>query len=87
MILTTFIVSFYMLLVYVVGGEDGGNVVKLALLFVTIASIVLQTMRGRQKGKSLADALVDDDMDLIADIVEDVKNLPQTIVGRLRQEE
>jgi len=87
MIITTFIVSFYMLLVYVVGGEDGANTVKIALLFVTIVSIVLQTMRGRKKGKSLADALVDDDMDMIAEIVEDVKNLPQTIVGRLRQEE
>lgn len=87
MIITTLIVSFYMLLVFVVGGEDGANTVKIALLFVTIVSIVLQTMRGRKKGKSLADALVDDDMDLIAEIVEDVKNLPQTIVGRLRQEE
>ena len=87
MIITTFIVSFYMLLVFVVGGEDGANTVKIALLFVTIVSIVLQTMRGRKKGKSLADALVDDDMDMIAEIVEDVKNLPQTIVGRLRQEE
>ncbi|MBQ70405.1 MAG: hypothetical protein CMA65_02815 [Euryarchaeota archaeon] len=87
MIITTIIVSFYMLLVFVVGGEDGANTVKIALLFVTLVSIVLQTMRGRKKGKSLADALVDDDMDLIAEIVEDVKNLPQTIVGRLRQEE
>ena len=87
MIITTIIVSFYMLLVYVVGGEDGANTVKIALLFVTTVSIVLQTMRGRKKGKSLADALVDDDMDMIAEIVEDVKNLPQTIVGRLRQEE
>ena len=87
MIITTIIVSFYMLLVYVVGGEDGANTVKIALLFVTLVSIVLQTMRGRKKGKSLADALVDDDMDMIAEIVEDVKNLPQTIVGRLRQEE
>jgi Na+/H+ antiporter NhaD/arsenite permease-like protein len=87
MIITTFIVSFYMLLVFVVGGEEGANVIKLALLFVTAVSIVLQTMRGRKKGKSLADALVDDDLDMIIDLVEDVKNLPSAIVGRLRQEE
>ena len=87
MIITTFIVSFYMLLVFVVGGEEGANVIKLALLFVTTVSIVLQTMRGRKKGKGLADALVDDDLDMIIDLVEDVKNLPSAIVGRLRQEE
>lgn len=87
MIITTFIISFYMLLVFVVGGEEGANVIKLALLFVTTISIVLQTMRGRKKGKGLADALVDDDLDIIMDLVEDVKNLPSAIVGRLRQEE
>ena len=87
MIITTLIVSFYMLLVFVVGGEEGANVIKLALLFVTTVSIVLQTMRGRKKGKGLADALVDDDLDMIIDLVEDVKNLPSAIVGRLRQEE
>lgn len=76
-----------MLLVFVVGGEEGANVIKLALLFVTTISIVLQTMRGRKKGKGLADALVDDDLDIIMDLVEDVKNLPSAIVGRLRQEE
>ncbi len=87
MIITTLIVSFYMLLVFVVGGEEGANVIKLALLFVTTVSIVLQTMRGRKKGKGLADALVDDDLDMLIDLVEDVKNLPSAIVGRLRQEE
>ncbi|HJM54833.1 MAG TPA: ArsB/NhaD family transporter [Poseidonia sp.] len=87
MIISTLIVSLYMLLVYVVGRDGGANIVKLALIFVTIASILLQTMRGRTKGKGLADALVDDDLEILVNMVDDVKSLPQTIVGRLRQEE
>ena len=61
--------------------------IKLALIFVTTVSIVLQVMRGRKKGKSLADALVDDDLDAIVTLVNDVKSIPGEIVGRLRQEE
>ena len=87
MIISTFIVSFYMLLVYVVGRDGSESMIKLALIFVTTISIVLQVMRGRKKGKSLADALVDDDLDAIVSIVNDVKSLPAEIVGRLRQEE
>ncbi len=87
MIISTFIVSFYMLLVYVVGRDGSESMIKLALIFVTTVSIALQVMRGRKKGKSLADSLVDDDMDAIVSLVKDVKSLPGEIVGRLRQEE
>ena len=87
MIISTFIVSFYMLLVYVVGRDGSESMIKLALIFVTTVSIVLQVMRGRKKGKSLADALVDDDLDAIVTLVNDVKSIPGEIVGRLRQEE
>ncbi|MDG1553053.1 MAG: ArsB/NhaD family transporter [Candidatus Poseidonia sp.] len=87
MIISTFIVSFYMLLVYVVGRDGSESVIKLALIFVTTVSIALQVMRGRKKGKSLADSLVDDDMDALVSLVNDVKSLPGEIVGRLRQEE
>lgn len=87
MIISTFIVSFYMLLVYVVGRDGSESLIKLALIFVTTVSIALQIMRGRKKGKSLADSLVDDDIDAIVSLVNDVKSLPGEIVGRLRQEE
>lgn len=87
MIISTFIVSFYMLLVYVVGRDGSEVMIKLALIFVTSVSIALQIMRGRKKGKSLADSLVDDDIDAIVSLVNDVKSLPGEIVGRLRQEE
>lgn len=87
MIISTFIVSFYMLLVYVVGRDGSEVMIKLALIFVTSVSIALQIMRGRKKGKSLADSLVDDDIDAIVSLVKDVKSLPGEIVGRLRQEE
>ncbi|RAH16618.1 MAG: hypothetical protein CMB56_000815 [Methanobacteriota archaeon] len=61
MILTTFIVSFYMILVYVVGGEDGALMWKGILLVITSIGIAIQYSRGRSKGKSPAEALVDDD--------------------------
>ena len=87
MIISTFIVSFYMLLVYVVGRDGSEGLIKLALIFVTSVSIALQIMRGRKKGKSLADALVDDDIEALVSLVKDVKSLPGEVVGRLRQEE
>jgi Na+/H+ antiporter NhaD/arsenite permease-like protein len=87
MIISTFIVSFYMLLVYVVGRDGSEGLIKLALIFVTSVSIALQIMRGRKKGKNLADALVDDDIDAIVSLVKDVTSLPSEVVGRLRQEE
>ncbi len=84
MILTTFIVSLYMLLVFIVGGEDNGTYVKLILIGITTLSIIGQLSRGRSKGKSFAEALVDDEMDGIEEMVVDAKSI---VVGLLRGEE
>ncbi len=74
MILTTFIVSIYMLLVFVVGGEDGAGFIKLILVGITAVGIIMQLSRGRAKGKSFAEALVDDEMDAIGEIVASTKS-------------
>jgi len=84
MILTTFIVSLYMLLVFIVGGEENGTYVKLILIGITTLSIIGQLSRGRSKGKSFAEALVDDEMDGIEEMVVDAKSI---VVGLLRGEE
>lgn len=84
MILTTFIVSLYMLLVYIVGGEDNGTYVKLILVGITALSIIGQLARGRSKGKTFAEALVDDEMDGIEEMVIEAKSV---VVGMLRSEE
>ena len=49
MILTTAIVTLYMVLVYAVGG--GGMMWKLALLGITMIGIIYQVYRGRVKGE------------------------------------
>ena len=69
MILTTLIVSFYMILVYVVGG--GGMEWKLVLVALSIIGMIYQVYRGRSKGKGFADSLVDNDLDEIKEIVSD----------------
>ena len=66
MILTTAIVTLYMVLVYAVGG--GGMMWKLALLSITFIGIIYQVYRGRSKGKNLADSLVDNDFDELKDL-------------------
>ena len=66
MILTTAIVTLYMVLVYAVGG--GGMMWKLALLGVTFIGIIYQVYRGRSKGKNLAESLVDHDLDELKDL-------------------
>ena len=43
MILTTFIVSLYMLLVFVVGGEDNATFMKLILVGITTLSIIINS--------------------------------------------
>ena len=73
MLLTTFIVSLYMMLVFIVGGEDNATYVKLILIGITVLSIIGQLSRGRSKGKTFAEALVDDEMDGIAEFVVDAK--------------
>lgn len=80
MILTTLIVSFYMLLVFVVGGEDGAGFIKLILVGITTIGIVMQLSRGRAKGKSFAEALVDDEMDAIGEIVASTKSKAATLM-------
>ena len=70
MILTTAIVSLYMMLVYVVGADGGGDVWKLVCIGITVFGIVAQLARGRSKGKNFADSLVDDDLDALTDIAE-----------------
>jgi len=72
MILSTFIVTFYMLLVYVVGGEDGGATWKLVLVGIALLGIIAQYSRGRAKGKSPAEALVDDDSEEILSAIKSV---------------
>ena len=84
MILTTFIVSLYMLLVYIVGGEDNGTYVKIILVGITRLSIIGQLARGRSKGKSFAESLVDDEMDGIEEMVVEVKD---KVIVILRGEE
>ena len=75
MILTTFIVSLYMLLVFIVGGEDNATYVKIILVGVTTLSIIGQLARGRSKGKTFAEALVDDEMAGIQEVVIEVGNV------------
>ena len=72
MILSTFIVTFYMVLVYVVGGEDGGTSWKIALTCIALIGIIAQYSRGRAKGKSPAEALVDDDAEEIISAIKSV---------------
>jgi Na+/H+ antiporter NhaD/arsenite permease-like protein len=70
MILTTSIVSLYMVLVYVVGADGGATVWKLVCIGVTMFGIIWQVARGRAKGKSFADSLVDDDLEAFTEMAE-----------------
>ncbi len=72
MLLSTFIVTFYMILVYVVGGEGGGTTWKIALTGIALIGIIAQYSRGRAKGKSPAEALVDDDAEEIISAIKSV---------------
>ena len=72
MLLSTFIVTFYMVLVYVVGGDDGGTTWKIALSCIALIGIIAQYSRGRAKGKSPAEALVDDDAEEIISAIKSV---------------
>jgi Na+/H+ antiporter NhaD/arsenite permease-like protein len=70
MILTTAIVSVYMILVYVVGADGGATVWKLVCIGITMFGIIWQVARGRSKGKSFADALVDNDHEAFIELAE-----------------
>jgi hypothetical protein len=76
MLITTAIVSLYMILVYVVGGDDGSLVWKLVLMGITAFGIIFQLARGRSKGKNFAESLVDDDS-------EGIKELVDSLVGKV----
>ena len=56
--------------VYAVGGatENGEMMWKLALVGITMIGIIYQVYRGRSKGKSLADSLVDNDFEELKDL-------------------
>lgn len=80
MILTTAIVSLYMVLVYAVGGGD--VMWKLALLGITMIGIVYQVYRGRSKGKNLAESLVDHDLEELKDLAgEKLSQAKSAVMG------
>ena len=85
MILTTAIVSLYMVLVYAVGG--GGAMWKLALLAITTIGIVYQVYRGRSKGKNLADSLVDHDLEELKELAEDKLSKAKSAVAGITESE
>ena len=61
-----------MILVYVVGGEDGATTWKIVLVGISLLGIIAQYSRGRAKGKSPAEALVDDDFDELVTSIKSV---------------
>jgi len=75
MILTTFIVSFYMILVFVIG-EGSELMWKSTLVGVSVMGALIQYSRGRSKGKSPAEALIHDDTaEVISKVVDSIKNV------------
>ncbi len=85
MILTTAIVSLYMVLVYAVGGGD--VMWKLALLGITMIGIVYQVYRGRSKGKNLAESLVDHDLEELKDLAGEKLSQAKTAVMGITEAE
>jgi len=75
MILTTAIVSLYMILVYVIGADGGHVVWKTVCIGVTLIGIIWQLARGRSKGKNFAESLVDDDYDTFIEMAEQAVDL------------
>ena len=73
-----------MVLVYVVGADGGGTVWKLVCIGVTMFGIIWQVARGRSKGKSFADSLVDDDLEAFTEMAE---NAVDRIKGLATSEE
>jgi len=75
MILTTLIVSMYMVIVFVIGGEDNGLEMKIVLIGITLFGIIWQISRGRSRGKSIAESLVDQDGNIVDDVVQELRKL------------
>ena len=85
MILTTAIVSLYMVLVYAVGG--GGAGWKLALVGITMIGIIYQVYRGKSKGKNLAESLVDNDIGELKELAESKISKAKGMVAGISQSE
>ena len=73
MILTTFIISFYMILVYIIGGEEHGTEMKLIVIGITLFGIIWQISRGVSRGKSIADSIVDQDGNIVSDVINEIR--------------
>ena len=80
MLLTTAIVSLYMVLVYAVGG--GGMMWKLVLVGLSLIGIIYQVYRGKSKGKNFADSLVDNDYEELKDLAsKKIQQVKSAVVG------
>jgi len=80
MLLTTAIISLYMVLVYAVGG--GGMQWKLVLVGISLVGIIYQVYRGKSKGKSLADSLVDHDYEELKDLAgKKIQQVKSAVTG------
>ena len=80
MLLTTAIISLYMVLVYAVGG--GGMQWKLVLVGISLVGIIYQVYRGKSKGKNLADSLVDHDYEELKDLAgKKIQQVKSAVTG------
>jgi Na+/H+ antiporter NhaD/arsenite permease-like protein len=80
MLLTTAIISLYMVLVYAVGG--GGMQWKLVLVGISLVGIIYQVYRGKSKGKNLADSLVDNDYEELKDLAgKKIQQVKSAVTG------
>ena len=87
MILTTAIISVYMIAVYVFSA-DHTLYAKIVLLGITFVGIILQVSRGISKGKSFSESLIDDEYDEIKEVVSDtIDNVKSTIMSKISEEE
>ena len=79
MILTTFIVTIYMLIVYVMGQDGGQAMLKIILIGITVISIILALSRGKAKGQTIAESIGDSG---IEDAVESVKEVVDKVTNK-----
>ena len=87
MILTTAIVSVYMIAVYVFSA-DHTLYAKIVLLGITSLGIILQGSRGISKGNSFSESLIDDEYDEMKEVVSGtIDNLKSTLISKISEEE
>ena len=87
MILTTAIISVYMIAVYVFSA-DHTLYAKIVLLGITSLGIILQVSRGISKGKSFSEALIDDEYDEIKEVVSGtIDSVKSTVMSKISEEE